>query len=37
MVNLKYSFTVELEDGTFLTTYYQIEAGNKNAGIYYLK
>ena len=35
--DLGYPSTVELEDGTFLTTYYQIEAGNKNAGIYYLK
>ena len=35
--DLGYPSTVELEDGTFLTTYYQIKAGNKNAGIYYVK
>lgn len=35
--DLGYPSTIELDDGTFLTTFYQIEKGNKNAGIYYIK
>lgn len=35
--DLGYPSTIELSDGTLLTVYYQIENGNRNAGIYYIK
>ena len=35
--DLGYPTTVELNDGTFLTVYYMIREGMKNAGIYYIK
>lgn len=35
--DLGYPSTVELSNGMLLTTFYQIEKGNKNAGIYYIK
>lgn len=35
--DLGYPTTVELTDGTFLTVYYMIPEGCKNAGIYYTK